>query len=376
LDKGNHVIVLFLDFSKAFDLVDHDLLLDKLGARGITGTALSMIRGFLSNRKQRVTIGEESSEFMDILGGCPQGAVISPSLFSLFVDDLPPSVANSECFQFADDTNLLFFDKNLNTTIYKVQCGIPELMEWVDKNCQKLNFLKIHILLFSGPRSVQLLPADTFLMSGVPITQKEHTKFLGIMLDEKLKGDHHLKELRKRLTFACVALTRCKPILNKTHLILIYHAYFSSHLHYGIETYGLGYVSNLKHIFTLQKRAIRIIFSINHTGSATDVMRRHGILPFPLLINYRICCLLYRIKNKLVENLFNVKFPRQGGRLADGGGLVMGTSTSNTGYFTLAVRGVQIWNNLPSDLRIIKTYARFKTLTKTFLLGEPLPQGY
>ena len=188
IESKDPVDIIYLDFCKAFDTVPHVRLLKKLEAYGVAGKLLNWIRDFLSNRKQRVRVGDCMSTEKDVTSGIPQGSILGPVLFTIFINDLPDEV-NSFCKIFADDTKI--YDKSINYN--RLQEDLNRLQNWSDKWNLYFNVEKCKVLHVGKNNPEQNYDMK---MKGVnrPLQKCEEEKDLGVIFDEDLSFDTHIQK--------------------------------------------------------------------------------------------------------------------------------------------------------------------------------------
>ena len=190
LDNGDKVIGIYLDFSKAFDTVNHDILLQKLYYYGIRGNAYEWFKSYLTDRVQYVTYSGVQSSPKKIQCGVPQGSILGPLLFLLYINDLPNVCANTMPFLFADDTNLFISGKNSHELYEAANNDLNAISEWLQVNRLSLNVKKTHYMLFS---STKIMSTNAELtIEGEAISEVTKTKFLGAIIDNRLNWQHHI----------------------------------------------------------------------------------------------------------------------------------------------------------------------------------------
>ena len=219
LDEGNYVFGIYIDLKKAFDTVQHEILLHKLQHYGIRGLALKWFESYLSKRKQYVVVNGTQSDMLELCGyGVPQGSVLGPILFLLFINDIHKSLSNVIIKLFADDTNCFVLGKDFNSLERLVQLELNKLQKWINTNKLTINFdpRKSSYCIFK-PRS-KCFPVnfDRGLRIGSNILKyKETTKYLGLILDKNLTWESHIKVLNKKLinyTGIFSKLRHCLPM--------------------------------------------------------------------------------------------------------------------------------------------------------------------
>ena len=258
LDKGQTACGIFIDLQKAFDTVNHAILADKLSHYGIRGTANKWFRSYLSNRKQFVSINGAISSSITVLHGVPQGSVLGPLLFLIYINDLHCAINHSSVYHFADDTNLLNISNSIKRTQKQVNLDLKSLYKWLLANKISLNCSKTEVIIFL--RAGQKINFNLKLkLNGHRLYPSESIKYLGVHLDSNLNGLAHRKALASKLRRANGLLSKIRHYVPKNELISIYHALFSSHLRYGSQIWGQELNGQTDIISKLQKRALRII---------------------------------------------------------------------------------------------------------------------
>ena len=189
LDNGNFACGVFIDLQKAFDTVNHNILLSKLNHYDIRGVA------FDCDRNQYATINNERSEIQTIKYGIPQGSILGPLLFLIYINDLIRSIKNSKINHFADDANLLYAISSVKDINKKINFDLSNLVQWLRANKISLNVNKTYIVIFRSPRK-QITKKMNFRLSGQKIRQKTCTKYLGVLLDEHLLFKDHINTLK------------------------------------------------------------------------------------------------------------------------------------------------------------------------------------
>ena len=258
LDERTYAIGVFIDLQKAFDTVDHEILLSKLSHYGVRGISNNWFRSYLTNRQQFVTILGQDSSPRIMKFGVPQGSVLGPLLFLLYINDLYMSIKYSTSRHFADDTCLLIKNKSLKRIKKLLNRDLKSLNEWLKANKISLNASKTEILIFRNhnkPLNYDL----KIKLDGKRLYPSKYVKYLGILIDDKLNWSHHIKSLVPKLARANGMLAKIRHFVNKESLRSIYFAIFSSLMNYGSHVWGQKITSNVKRIMKLQDKCLRII---------------------------------------------------------------------------------------------------------------------
>ena len=194
LDNGENIGAILMDLSKAFDCIKHDLLLAKLNAYGFSREALRLVNSFLENRHQRVKINGSFSAFRQLFLGVPQGSVLGPLFFNIYINDLLLSIQDTDICKYADDTTLYTCDTNLDNVIARLENDSNSVIKWFPDNFMKLNTAKCHLLILGRNSNQQV----TVNIGDSVIENTEEEKLLGVVIDKKLKFETHISKLCKK----------------------------------------------------------------------------------------------------------------------------------------------------------------------------------
>merc|ERR1712002_317095 len=192
-EKKQTPIAIYMDLSKAFDTLDHKILLHKLKSYGIRGLALSWFNDYLMNRKKYVVFDSTDSEKLNITRSVPQGSILGPLLFFLYINDIINSSPLLNYILFADDTNIFHSHKNINTLNSMLNNELSKVAQWFKCNKLSLNINKTNFIHFRNINSPRM--RLNLFIDNMSITEKTSTKFLGVTIDSNLNWNEHIKNI-------------------------------------------------------------------------------------------------------------------------------------------------------------------------------------
>ena len=279
IEKKHHVLGIFIDLSKAFDTIDHSKLLEKLQHYGIRGNAHNLLSSYLSNRDQLTNFQKTLSEKCQVLYGVPQGSVLGPLLFLLYINDIVSCSSEGEFVLFADDTNIFVSGKTASEAYIKANTVLRDVNEYMALNQLHINMSKCCYMHFKPDLSRQLQTcarARTYdgicnlYLNEKKVKKVQSTKFLGVVIDEKLSWDDHITYLTAKLNSSIALIKRVKSYIPKSEYLKIYNALFLSHLSYCISCWGGIPEYKLSSIFAIQKRCVRLLFGKTFNRDHTE----------------------------------------------------------------------------------------------------------
>ena len=370
LDNKKMACGVFVDLQKAFDTVNHEILVAKLEHYGIRGTANAWFSSYLSNRTQYVSILGFDSSTKTIRHGVPQGSVLGPLLFLIYINDLHTAIKNSKVFHFADDTNFLNICDSPKKMQKLVNADLKILYNWLLANKISLNCDKTEIVFFRKPG--ERSPNLKIKMNGNRIYPSKYIKYLGMFLDETLNGAIHAKNLSTKLKRATGMLCKARHYVLKDDLRSLYFAIFSSHLIYASQIWGQVTNSFNQKVFNLQNRALRIISFSNFRANCNPLYSNLNILKLRDQITLQNCLFTYDALKNTTPRCFSDYFKltrdshNLNTRMAKLGCLFPLTyGTLRYGIFSITNKCISNWNALSKKLNIdLLTLTRYQLKSK------------
>ena len=303
LDEGNIGCGIFVDLQKAFDTMEHDILLAKLEHCGIRGLANEWFRSYLSNGKQYVSINGHESSLASVLYGVPQGSVLGPLLFLTYISDLSQAIKFCKVHHLADETNLLDFNKSVAKLNKLVNLDVKNLTVWLNANKISLNVDKTELVIFKHQRKKR----DTEIkikLNRKRLYPSQSVRYLGIKIDQNLNWKDHINDIAVKINRANALLFKIRNFVNTTILKNIYFAIFDSHINYANLVWAQN--SNaMSKIFTLQEKAMRIITFQSRNCHSSPLFCKLKLLKFNDKVHLENVLLISKFINSLLPPVFN-----------------------------------------------------------------------
>ena len=354
LDRGHKVGVLFIDFRKAFDCVDHIILSEKLKAVGLASDMWKWINDYLSNRMQGTSVNKSRSDRNPIRVGVPQGSLLGPRLFASYVNDLPDSIASGEVYMYADDTTIYVVGNTVDDITTELQAVLDQVNSWCLSNRLIVHEGKSEAMILSttpfvGPLKHLKWGEDT-------IQYVSSTNCLGVTIDDKLSWSQHITLARSAFN-AKVKMLRRINFLSTSILETFYYKIVIPSVLYGIVIWGSG--PKFKDLEMIHIRAARLIHKIPTSFKDSDILSKVGWMPLEYFYKFTITYNAYynlglREINSLItknSNSYNLRKSLN---------VVLNRPKMELGRRSFVHRSAIAWNALPDNLKDSSNLSTFK----------------
>lgn len=367
LDKKRCPVGVYCDLSKAFDCVSHPRLLHKLWVLGIRGSAHDWFKSYLSNRKQYIEVSHNEgngsssrhcSDTVNVEVGVPQGSILAPILFSLYVADIAKHISDYKITMYADDLSILISRESHELNQDACNNLMKKIEQWFSKNVLYLNSSKTEYLLFhTRQKQVQNINIS---IGKTNIERSSIVKFLGVTMTDTLEWTSHIECIIKKLNSKIYQLRCIRCLLNIEVLKNFYFAEVQSSLLYGIMLWGASPAA--KKLFLIQKRCIRVMLNKRQSESCRQLFAYLNILPVCCLYILEVACHIFRNKHNLQchRDIHNHD-------TRNGASLCTPQNSLNITLKGPLSNGIRIYNKIPTNIKEQPTYFRFKKTLKNHL---------
>ena len=369
IDKGEVVIGIFLDLKKAFDTVNHNILLQKLHKLGIRGVAHKWLSDYLCNRQQFVSFDGVDSKYEKIICGVPQGSILGPLLFLLYVNDMANVSDLLVPIVFADDTNIFLSGKNVNETINIFNIELCNVIEWLSANQLSLNIAKTHYMVFKS--SMRKIEQNANLTINNHLLEKvTQTKFIGVTLDSSVNWTNHIQTIRNKVSRGLGIIIKAKKVFNLPTLITLYNSFIFPHLIYCIEVWGNAPDIYLTSLLNLQKKVVRIMRSAHYLSESAPIFRYLNLLPLKYIYKQRISLFMFKFIKNMLPNVMNEIFIRNSdlNRRNTRQDSKLHIPLCRTTLFqnTMRYQGAKEWNSVSDEIDYFCSEQTFKKRLKKY----------
>ena len=375
MDSNQTVLATYIDFKKAFDCVQHNVLIEKLSSLGINHTVIDWIGSYLTNRQQRVLANSIYSNFKSVTQGVPQGSVLGPLFYIVYANDLSKIFKKCEATYYADDTVLFTANVNFAESVQKLQGDIDALMEWCKENSIFVNTSKTKIMTFGSPSKLSKLPEFEIKYDGTPLQNVTSYKYLGMTMDNQLNYKLHINKVISSVSGKLKQFQRMRSFLSVKAAVLVYKSMLLPILEYGDIFLSAASVANRKKLQTLQNKGLRCALNKGIDVSSDSSHTEARLLKLKFRREQHMLNYMYdwsRNPEKLNNrSVLGIKTRSHSKRL-----LKIRKPRTEKFKKSLAYQGPNKWNSLSQEYHQIPSKAAFKVRIGAHILQKTKPEGW
>ena len=373
IDNNEYVMGIFLDLAKAFDTVNHRILCEKLSHYGFRGHCLSFLKSYITNRRQYTRINGCDSNVLSLEYGVPQGSVLGPLLFILYINDIQYCIDRHDIRLFADDTSIFLFNKNFDELIRQSSEKMQNIYQWFLANKLSLSFPKSNFVIFHGKnKQTKDEVREIVIDSNKVIPRQNSAKYIGLTLDSILNWEQHVQEILKSLYKYFSVFYSIRDFIDKTHIRPIYFSYIYSRIKYGIEVYGSCRKSLLNKLQVTQNKLLKVLskkpfrYDTNLLHKENNIFKIDDSRDISILHFVHSC-----VYNESIQQFNGYYEPNvHNYNTRQRGNLMRRPIRTEIGRSTIHFSGATLWNDLPNHLQNITNFPAFKRELNDFFRSK------
>lgn len=370
LDQGKCVGAIFLDLRKAVDTVNHQVLLTKLKQLDFSKQAVNWFKSYLASRQQCVKINGIKSKIKTCNLGIPQGSILGPLLFCLYINDLPEICKDTNCQLYADDTIIYVAADSPKEASNVLNRQLVSISQWLHDNCLTLNYTKTVAMCFSLKRNITdelQINIDKYKIEVV-----DEFKYLGVILDSKLKFDAHVRKMSKTIKTNLNCFRLIRPCISTQAAKVYLHAMVLSHMSYCSIVWGQATKSVIKPLVSLYKQTLKVFDQKPMKWHHCTIIQKYKMLTLDNFITFSFVKNIFKCLNDLAPSVMCQtvqKYTNEGVRTRAGvsGNCRVKRCRTALGQSAFSVKGTQLWNSLPLELKSQSDLRLFSLKLKLWL---------
>lgn len=367
LDRKEMAVAVFIDLRKAFDVVSLDILLDKLQKMGFRGVIFNLIKSYLCNREQYVSYNNFSSGLLSNSCGVPQGSVLGPLLYSLYVLNLRCANLKTRYFTFADDTVLVYTGCNEQMLNQEINDDLRVYVHWLLSNKIKINIDKTKYMKFKQKNKV--IGRIDISIDGLNLEEALVMNYLGLSIDNNLNWSEHVKKISNKILPMISAIFKCRHYLTRKTKESVYNAFFLSHFRYLLPVWGMCNQTNFHAAQVLQNKILKILYDYDRLTHTEILYRELGISQLTKIMELEQCKLMFKIIHKQQKCNTNILFSHNvhnyETRIQNN--IYQIVTKSNIGLNNPITDASKCYNRLPDNLKNIHSFKSFVSKLKRHL---------
>ena len=358
--------VLFLDLKKAFDTVEHEILLFKLAYYGVSENSLAFFNSYLQSRVQHCCVNGVLSGPQNVTHGVPQGSVLGPLHFLIYVNDLPNCLDSAVPSMYADDTNVTVSSNNVSNLEGQLNHELDNINEWLKANRLSINQTKTEFMIISSRHCLLNIEREpTVSLGDVPLSRVQTKKCLGLIIDEHLGWSPHIDLVIKKACNGLKALRRCRSFVPRETLLGIYNSLVRPYFDYCASVWGKCDKGLRDKIQILQNQGAKILTRASYDSSSTEALKLAGWSPLEQNRLIQEALMMFKIYNQLAPDYLSDMFIRSNERhnyslRNSDTNFILPFPHTEAGKRRFSYHGAHLWNSLPSDIKAAPSIDSFK----------------
>lgn len=372
LDKSECVLAVFLDFQRAFETIEPELLIKKLELYGIEGAALEWFRSYLTDRRQVVKVGEQISEALNVNFGVPQGSTLGPLLFNMYINDLGDTLLWCLMRLFADDTLIYIILRDIEEAQRKLNEDLQRIYRKICQNKLRLNLNKTKAMLITRQRNVELHDIDLHI-DGTKLELVRSIKYLGVHIDDELKFGENVKRICSIVGMKTGVLSRLRGELNRDQKLMLYKSVIQPHFTYCASVLFMANKCDIFRLQKMQNKCMRAILRVNRRTHVDDMLGTLNLMNVYQMIIYNTLIFIFKMKNDMCPTELNERVrpnssARTGMVLRNDNDLMTSGARKACAQKSVFYSGILCFNAMPNELKEETNFERFKLNVKKYVM--------
>ena len=378
VDRGDINSAVFLDIKKAFGTIDHRILVNKLSQYGVCDDSVKFFESYISERVQCCSVNGCTSTLRHMKYGVPQGSILGPLLFIIYMNDLPNVVKNGKICMYADDTNLSTKVNKVSDISDQLIPEFTNILNWLKENRLSLNFMKTKFMLIGSIQKIQ--PLNNLIairVNGRLLKRVKRIKYLGSVVDENLTWDDHINYISVKIRRNIGILKRMRLTVPRESLVLLYKTLIEPYFRYCNTVWGYCNETLLDKLQVLQNKAARVIKGSKFENTNHPVLLKELCwLNVRQLIFIDTAILMYRVANNLapepISDMYQLanNVHNYNTRYASDGNFYLNRPNTTEGQRSTNFSGARVWSRVPATIKEAQSLVLFKTQLKEYLLDK------
>ena len=371
LDSKTPTVAAFIDFRKAFDCVQHPVLLHKLAQLNLDDSVIDWVKSYLSSRSQRVLANGVCSSDMTVTQGVPQGSVLGPLFYIIYANDLSKLVESCQIAMYADDTVLYTANRNFEKSVLDLQNDLDLLSDWCDVNGIRANTDKTKIMVFGTQNIQKKLPPFSFKFGNSPLHSVQSYKYLGVTLDSQLNYNLHVSRVIGSVTSKLRQFQRMRSFLNTKAALMVYKNMLLPVLEYGDIFTIAASAENRRRLQTLQNKGLRCALNKGLESSSEAIHAEAKLLKLKYRREQHLLNFMFD-KAQVVANITKPSISLVRTRSQSKKLLLLKRPRTEKFKKSVAYTGPSKWNLLPASMQHVNTKGTFKALVAKWVEDKSL----
>ena len=375
LDKKEYVLGLYLDLQKAFDTVNHDVLLAKLFHYGVRGNLYDWFASYLSNRIQFTVVNGHESSILPVNCGVPQGSILGPLLFLIYINDVSSISSEAKIQLFANDSNLFVSNSDVRILFERANDMLSRLQGWLLANKLSINYEKTYYMIFTPTKHLIDYDMNLFKLyiGNYIIPRSNCVKYLGVQLDDTLSWKPHILYLEKKIKRFIGIFYKRRGLLSYSCRKNLYYAFVYSNIQYGIEVYANTFPTYLSRISIINNAILRILQFKKRDTALIDLYRSYNTLPILLLFKLCVLKLVHNVRYNtsivpsVIRDIFQVNRDFHSYNTRNKNNYHISRANTSYGRRQIDFQGTLLWRSLPLQIQNQSSLKLFISHCKSFL---------